>query len=419
MPFRPLTALPLSVLLRSIFLHTISASPFLLSLATRFLHNNVDKLHLDSPINPLGLLLYYTFYKHFCAGRTSDEVHKVVNELRQRRIAGTILAYAREVEVGEKHPANVDEEAQIRQWLEGTMRTLEYSSPGGFVAVKYTGAGTPALKLLSAKPPSKPSPEIADALERICSLAVERGVKLLIDAEQAVIQEGIDAWTLDLMRKFNSNRSGKAVVYNTYQMYLKASPAKLAHHLSLASKEDWILGVKLVRGAYLTSDPREFICNTKEDTDSQYNNAILNLIDGRHGARVDLVVASHNKESVRKAVIAVEEARRNGVMPASNRGGVQEIVYAQLMGMADELSFGLTKRGSSFVLHGKVEHEEKAEPVKVYKYVVWGSITECVKYLLRRAQENQAAVGRSKENVDACWAEVKYRLGLGTHGSTN
>ena len=174
--------------------------------------------------------------------------------------------------------------------------------------------------------------------------------------------------------------------------YLKSTPEKLAQHLALSKSEKWPLGVKLVRGAYISSDPRDAICDTQADTDKQYDGAIQMLLAGQHGAKVDLVVATHNKESIRKAKLAAITAR----LPENGAGG-QEIKFAQLMGMADELSFGLAK---------------EKEGVKVYKYVVWGSVGECVKYLLRRAQENQSSAGRSQENVQACWEEVKWRVGL-------
>ncbi|KAF8455849.1 FAD-linked oxidoreductase-like protein [Terfezia claveryi] len=116
------------------------------------------------------------------------------------------------------------------------------------------------------------------------------------------------------------------------------------------------------------------------------------LLAGQHGAKVDLVVATHNKESIRKAKIAVKTT-----LLQESGAGVQEITFAQLMGMADELSFELAK---------------EKEGVKVYKYVVWGSVSECVMYLLRRAQENQSSAARSRDNVQACWEEVKWRVGL-------
>lgn len=146
--------------------------------------------------------------------------------LRQRGIAGVILAYAREVELGgDTAPSAAEEAAQVRQWLEGTKRTLEYTPPGDFVAVKYSGAGRGALKLLGAQPPGKPTPELESALGEICELAVEKGVRLLMDAEQVGVQQGMDMWTVELMRRYNNRRSdGKAVVYNTYQMQVPLLP---------------------------------------------------------------------------------------------------------------------------------------------------------------------------------------------------
>ena len=134
-------------------------------------------------------------------------------------MAGLILAYAREVELGDGIPSEAEEKAQLNEWLEGMKHTLEYAAPGDFVAVKYSGAGPRTLRLLGAQPPAKPTPELAKALEAICELAVKRGVRLLMDAEYVNVQHGIHEWTLDLMRKYNKS-GGKAVIYNTYQMYI-------------------------------------------------------------------------------------------------------------------------------------------------------------------------------------------------------
>jgi len=142
----------------------------------------------------------------------------VVTDLRDRGVAGVILAYAREVEKGGK-TTEAEEAQQVKLWLEGTKKTVEYTPRGDFVAVKYSGAGPKALRLLGTSPPEKPSLELAKGLEEICELAVKRGVRLLMDAEQVAVQDGMDMWTVDLMRKYNHRRSdGKAVVYNTYQM---------------------------------------------------------------------------------------------------------------------------------------------------------------------------------------------------------
>ena len=146
--------------------------------------------------------------------------------------------------------------------------------------------------------------------------------------------------------------------------------------MALAEKEGWRLGVKLVRGAYLHSDPRDLIHGTKEATDSAYDSAAEHLI--KKG--VDTVIASHNKASIENAL------RLRGK-------GDGMLVFAQLMGMADELSLSLVGRAP------------------VLKYAVWGTTGECLKYLLRRAEENSDAVGRSEENYRAVVDELRRRVG--------
>jgi hypothetical protein len=163
-------------------------------------------------------------------------------------------------------------------------------------------------------------------------------VRLLFDAEQQALQPGIDDWTLDYMRKYNTPE--KAVVYGTYQAYLKATPAVVSSHLHAALKDGFTLGVKLVRGAYLGSDPRHLIHDTKADTDACYDGiaeALLRrqwmgpLAAHRDGAaafpNVNMVLASHNATTVRKGRAILESGVRG-----------TDVAFAQLQGMADEVS---------------------------------------------------------------------------------
>jgi proline dehydrogenase len=73
------------------------------------------------------------------------------------------------------------------------------TAPGDFVALKFTGAGSQALFDLSNQAGSVPCSR--EAIDSVCNLAAERGVRLLFDAEQQAVQAGIDAWTLEYMRK--------------------------------------------------------------------------------------------------------------------------------------------------------------------------------------------------------------------------
>lgn len=202
------------------------------------------------------------------------------------------------------------------------------------------------------------------------------------------------------MRKYNTS-PGNAVIYGTYQTYLKSTPQTLRRHLMIARGGGFTLGVKLVRGAYVNSDPRHLIHDVKADTDAAYNGIAECLLKRQWGEilrgdsqmpPVCLVLASHNAESVRKAraICDAGEARI-------------QMAYAQLQGMADEVSCELVSK--------KPGHQDaKARGVDAYKYLVWGSTGECMKYLLRRAHENRDAVERTRDGRDAMWSELLRRF---------
>ena len=281
---------------------------------------------------------------------------------------------------------------------------------------RFTGAGSRAIHLLLKRLP--PDAALEKATVEICDLAMARGVRLLFDAEQHAIQGGIDAWTLDFQKRYNRTTPGKAVVYGTYQAYLRSTPATLARDLAVASTERFTLGAKLVRGAYLGSDPRHLFWSTKEDTDRVYDEIAESLLRRRYGdvlmslhgegdekfPDVNLVLASHNHETVKKAMAVRKEKLERGEERV-------DLVYGQLMGMADEVSCELVQAGKGaqgFNGYGV----GKVDVPMAYKYLVWGTVGECVKYLLRRAEENRDAVVRTKEGRSALRTELVRRIGL-------
>jgi proline dehydrogenase len=173
--------------------------------------------------------------------------------------------------------------------------------------------------------------------------------------------------------------------------------------MSLAKQGGFKLGIKLVRGAYLSSDPRELIWDTQKDTDACYNGIIESLLTNQWTAdilpkiidppknipTVDLVIASHNKASVWKARSLLAQTSPPG-----------RVVFAQLMGMADDLSCELIKPMNS----------NEIQTPKVYKNVVWGTTGECMQFLLRRAKENKDAVGRTLDTKHEVGQELRRRF---------
>jgi hypothetical protein len=109
------------------------------------------------------------------------------------------------------------------------------------------------------------------AILAACDAAAAKGVSLLPGAEEEITNPGLEAWTLALQKIYNTPARGRAVVYTTYQCYLRSIPTRLASHLEKASKEGYIAGVKLVRGAYLSSEPKELTFDNKEGTDKCYD----------------------------------------------------------------------------------------------------------------------------------------------------
>ena len=56
------------------------------------------------------------------------------------------------------------------------------------------------------------------------------------------------AQILEMMKKYNTE---KAIVFNTYQCYLKITYNSLVLDLEQADRQNFFFGAKLVRGAYM------------------------------------------------------------------------------------------------------------------------------------------------------------------------
>src|SRR5436305_8299512 len=81
---------------------------------------------------------------------------------------------------------------------------------------------------------------------KICEAAATAKIGFLVDAEETWIQDPVDALTMLMMDEFNKE---KAVVYNTVQLYRWDRLSFLKQCYEAALERNFILGVKLVRGA--------------------------------------------------------------------------------------------------------------------------------------------------------------------------
>ncbi|PLB48461.1 FAD-linked oxidoreductase [Aspergillus steynii IBT 23096] len=414
----PHSLLPTKMLLRSLLVATISSHRALLTPALKVLsmiaHPRIGLLSVEK--NPiLRAFLKTSFYNHFCAGENNAEVSATIGRIKNMGMKGVILTYAREIgsdnssistpegtsEQREKGTAldkpSSSQDPQIEAWCVGVMETVEMIGEHDFLALKFTGAGAAAADALQTGGPL-PS-QMMNALKAICNRAVERKARIFIDAEQQSVQDGIDQVALDLMRLFN--RDGRATVYNTYQAYLKSTPTTLHAHMDCARKENFTLGVKLVRGAYINSEPRHLINDTKANTDTQYDSIAADLLKREYGAgpfpSVELFLATHNKESVLKA---------HGLYQARIQSGepTVKVQYGQLLGMADEVSCRMLQ------IKEEGNGDESLVAPEVYKCLSWGTLGDCLSYLLRRAVENRDAVSRTTAEYVALKTEAKRRF---------
>ncbi|XP_052411776.1 proline dehydrogenase 1, mitochondrial [Carassius gibelio] len=231
-------------------------------------------------------------------------------------------------------------------------------------------------------------------LDVLAKHAVENGVRLMVDAEQTYFQPAISRLTVEMKRTFNKD---KAVVFNTYQCYLKEAFDNVSMDMELSRREGWCFGAKLVRGAYMYQERsraaeigyEDPINPNYESTSRMYQRCLDYVLEEiEQNKRANVMVASHNIDTVKHTLRRMNEM---GLAPTDKK-----VYFGQLLGMCDQISFPLAQAG-----------------FPVYKYVPYGPVNEVIPYLSRRAQENRGIMKGVQMERELLWKELLRRLTSG------
>ncbi|MEP7107843.1 MAG: proline dehydrogenase family protein [Ferruginibacter sp.] len=371
-------------------------------------------VHLGLKLTPLAIKLNLPFtqpvirktiFRQFVGGETLEETSAVATKLGEYNVK-VILDYG--VEGGDEGDNGFDHST------EEFIRVINYAATQSnipFMSVKVTGfsrfsllekidglmnnaEGTlmkryfKALDALSEQEKEEWH-RVRVRMLRICEAAGENKVGVLVDAEETWIQDPVDALTILMMDTYNKDR---VVVYNTLQLYRTDRLKFLKDSYEAASERNFILGTKLVRGAYMENERKRAadmnypspIQTDKESCDKAYNAAIEFSIVNLD--KIALIVASHNEYSNLFTTKLLDEKG----LPHNH----PHVHFSQLFGMSDNITFNLARAGCS-----------------VSKYLPFGPIRYVIPYLMRRAEENSSMSGQTGKELSLIEKELKRRSG--------
>jgi proline dehydrogenase len=335
---------------------------------------------------PIKSVIKATIFKQFCGGETIAECENTIAQLASVQV-GTILDYSVEGE---------EKEDVFNFTCEEIIRTIERAAGDPRIPItvfKVTGIGRfGLLEKLDAKAvltldELTEFDRVKARCERICRTAFDKGVPVMIDAEESWIQETIDDLAVEMMRLFNKER---VLIYNTYQLYRHDKLADLkADHL-IASNSGYLLGVKMVRGAYMEKERRRAaemgytspIQPDKKATDADFDASLVYCVE--HIDQIGFVCGTHNEESCQLLAQLIDQHQVDHNHP--------HVYFAQLLGMSDNLSFNLSDSNYN-----------------VAKYVPYGPVKAVMPYLFRRAQENTSIAGQTSRELNLIIQEKKRR----------
>ena len=369
-----------SELERAYFLFKMIANEPLVRIGTG-MTNFAIKAHL-----PVEGLIRATVFDHFCGGVSEDDCIPVIDKMYGEKVC-SVLDYSVEGKV---------DEAQFDAAFDMTVKLLDFVKEKEaipFAVFKPTGFGRIELyekvgnKLELSNEEVEEWNRVVARYDKVCSLAKEKDVKLLIDAEESWMQEAADDLVTDMMRKYNTE---KAIVFNTLQMYRWDRLDYLKELHAEAKAKGFFVGMKLVRGAYMekeneraiANDYTSPICESKEATDRNFDNGVAYMLE--NSGVLSLFAGTHNEDSSYLVMQLMQEYN----IPTNS----DSVWFGQLYGMSDHISYNLSKAGYN-----------------VAKYLPFGPVKDVMPYLIRRAEENTSVAGQTTRELNLLKEERKRR----------
>ncbi len=331
-------------------------------------------------------LILKTIFKQFVGGTNLLNSQATIEKLHSQNCF-TVLDYGAEAKTTEKEYNTTT--------MEFT-RAIEFGSTHeavSIITVKISAIARFELleKIQSDKKLSQEEnlekQNIVKRLQSICQKAEEKNIGVFFDAEESWIQKAIDEMVLEMMAVYNKK---SCIVYNTYQLYRNDKLEQLKSDFETAKSKGYILGAKLVRGAYLEKEAKyakekdlpSVINPTKKATDHEFDAAVQFCLDNYE--HIAICCGTHNLKSTQLMAEKIAELKIDKNHP--------HLLFCQLYGMGDYLSFNLSHNG-----------------YKVAKYLPYGTVKEVIPYLIRRARENTSIQGEVGREIQLVSTELKRR----------
>jgi len=326
---------------------------------------------------PIEGLIRSTVFDHFCGGVTEEDCMDTIKKMYTKHVH-SVLDYSVE---------GAEVESQFDLAMNKTLKNINFAKENSsipFAVFKPTGFGRLDLyqKITERIELSEVEVEEWDRVklryDKVSKYAYDMDVSLLIDAEESWMQDAADNLIEAMMQRYNKE---KVIVFGTLQLYRWDRLDYLKSLYLRAQKQGFYVGMKLVRGAYMEKERERAIemeykspiCDTKKDTDNNYNAVVSYMLDNIDDMAI--FEGTHNEDS--------SEYLMNLIDSHNLKKNDSRIWFGQLYGMSDHISYNLSANGYN-----------------VAKYLPYGPVRDVMPYLIRRAEENTSVAGQTSRELE-------------------